>query len=599
MNVMTVRCGQPVRCWKATRGSGLLAVCLTLAWAAVAIGCSSTPRSDGPRRPTYAAPLASSPQLPEGQLLPTEPRIDAVIGRPLIIPVRVVEGSKITPGNYAAKLDDGRPVRARFFRVRVEPSIAPTWLPGTGPWTISDDASRPEVSPGGARIDALWISTPLDAVGQGIWIGQERLDVRWLPFPQRLGKGLKNRRLDLGRRAVKLASEPQTRALLGPESLNPLRRWRARLASVGLDIPSEPGADQPASGDLLADPVLEDWANLVQERWLIGLLRLRDVDSPLAEDVIEALTATATASSVGRVPVWPCDPADLDRLLGLLLSGEKPGPRELEQIRRWERERPGAAAWVSDDAGSIDLATGVPVPAVGFLNLSPSRALAWVSVGNLASEADLKPVEAWSFSRVDIRPDAMTLAGGDAGAAVKATLHLSNWSRPDVLAPTPLPVPVAGRRLGPFLPDWTLLTLLAGSPPAADPAWNGAALLYRDAEAGGPADSGWSIYVECATPGPPDPAERVSVFLGPTVSPRAVLELRPSVGTSGGAQERWTARARIPAQAIEAGGVVRLALFRVDALGRRTSFPRPLLPWDSTPGRVTFRLDRSVPGSSP
>lgn len=544
-------------------------------------------------------PLPSAPQLPTGQLQATEPRIDAVVGRPLIIPVRMVEGSRITSGNYAARLDDGRPVRARLFRVRVEPSIAPTWLPGTGPWTISDESSRATLPPGGAEFDALWISMPLDAVGQGIWIGQERLEVRWLPFPQRLGKGLKNRRLDLGRRAVRLTSEPQTRALLAPESLNPLRRWRARLASVGLDIPSEPGADQPASGDLLADPLLEDWANLVQERWLIGLLRLRDVDPPLAEDVIEALTATATAPSVGRVPVWPCDPGDLDRLLGLLLAGDKPGSRELEQIRRWERERPGAAAWVSDDSGSIDLATGVPVPSVGFLNLSPSRALAWVSVANLASEADLKPVEPWSFSRIDIRPDALTLSRSEVGSAVAATLHLSNWSRPEVLAPTPLPVPAAGRRLGPFLPDWTLVTLLAGSPPVSDPAWSGAALLYRERNSAGASDSGWSIYVECAVAGQPDPAEKVTVFLGPTASPRAVLELRPSPGTSGAPQDRWTARAQIPATAIEAGGVVRLAMVRIDAFGRRTAFPRPLLPWDSVPGRVTLRLEQASPGGQP
>ncbi|NDC64935.1 MAG: hypothetical protein EBZ59_13370, partial [Planctomycetia bacterium] len=168
---------------------------------------------------------------------------------------------------------------------------------------------------------------------------------------------------------------------------------------------SEPGADQPATGDLLTDPLLEDWANLVQERWLIGLLRLRAVDSPLAEDLLEALTATAKAPAVGRVPVWPTDPADLDRLLSLLLVGDRPGPRELELIRLWNRERPTAAAWVIDDAGPTDLSTGAAVSSVGFLNLSPSRTLAWVQRDGRAAEADLKPIDPWSFARIDARPD--------------------------------------------------------------------------------------------------------------------------------------------------------------------------------------------------
>lgn len=564
-------------------------------------GCASSdsPRSQTPR--TFAPPLASAARIAPGQLTPTEPRIDAVVGRPLIIPVRV--NTPNVPAELSCRLDDGRLLRARLRHVVVEPQLAPTWLPGTGPWTISDSrASTP--APNAAALDILVVSMPIDAVGQGLWLADERLELHWLPFPQRLARGLKAKKLDLGPRAVKIGSEPQTRALLAPESLNPLRRWRARLATVGLEVPSEPGADQPASGDLLTDPLLEDWANLVQERWLIGLLRLRAVDSPLAEDLLEALTATAKAPAVGRIPVWPTDPADLDRLLSLLLVGDRPGPRELELIRLWTRERPTAAAWVIDDAGPTDLSTGAAVSSVGFLNLSPSRTLAWVQRDGRAAEADLKPIDPWSFARIDARPDPLPATK----PSTPATLHLSSWARPEPIASLPIAVPDQGLRVGPLLPDWTLTSLLAGSPAPADAAHTTAALVFKDNDTSR-SPSGWSIFIECAVPvsGEANPVsrdDRVLLFFGAASTASPAIECRPaaqSSSTSPAAPGRWTANVPIPSSAIDSQGVLRLGILRLDPLGRRSAFPRPLLPWDTAPGRVALRLRPSAtsPGAAP
>jgi len=47
----------------------------------------------------------------------------------------------------------------------------------------------------------------------------------------------------------------------------------------------------------------------------------------------------------------------------------------------------------------------------------------------------------------------------------------------------------------------------------------------------------------------------------------------------------------LPPDAIEPGGRLRVGLTRTDATGRRTAWPRRLLPWDSEPGRLAVDLN--------
>jgi hypothetical protein len=42
----------------------------------------------------------------------------------------------------------------------------------------------------------------------------------------------------------------------------------------------------------------------------------------------------------------------------------------------------------------------------------------------------------------------------------------------------------------------------------------------------------------------------------------------------------------LPDNITDPDGAVRVAIERVDAAGRRSTFPRPQLPWQTEPGRV-------------
>ena len=133
---------------------------------------------------------------------------------------------------------------------------------------------------------------------------------------------------------------------------------------------------------------------------------------------------------------------------------------------------------------------------------------------------------------------------------------------------------------------------------AVDEAWTAAGLVY--AEAGT-----WNVFIECRSP-VIGQAETVRVWVGAFGAPAAILrissagevvdELGPRQGLSskvtGAVVSRqgdtWTARVPIPARCIEKDGTVRIGLDRTDALGRRTSWPRPMLPWQREPGRVAI-----------
>jgi hypothetical protein len=50
----------------------------------------------------------------------------------------------------------------------------------------------------------------------------------------------------------------------------------------------------------------------------------------------------------------------------------------------------------------------------------------------------------------------------------------------------------------------------------------------------------------------------------------------------------WSFRLEVPSQAIEREGRVRLGVMRTNALGRRSAWPLPLLPWQTLPSRRVF-----------
>jgi hypothetical protein len=159
-----------------------------------------------------------------------------------------------------------------------------------------------------------------------------------------------------------------------------------------------------------------------------------------------------------------------------------------------------------------------------------------------------------------------------------------------------------------------------GASIAARPEWATAALLHRPApDSASPPSAAesrkWELLVECrVSPSISDVEslrrEAVRLYFGPSALPTAILrvdmsgtvtnerapgalappELEPPPGHVDVRRtaDRWAFRITLPPGAVEADGLVRLGICRTDALARRSSWPRPMLPWQKEPGRAVL-----------
>jgi hypothetical protein len=160
--------------------------------------------------------------------------------------------------------------------------------------------------------------------------------------------------------------------------------------------------------------------------------------------------------------------------------------------------------------------------------------------------------------------------------------------------------------------------LIAGAPDVemtGSPEWATAGLLYRAADQG----DQWSLYLECRQPPGQTKAETVRVWLGAFGATRSILrvssdgkasdDLAPGRGLDAAAapvivrhDDKWILRIPIPPSRIEADRTVRIAVERTDSRGRRSTWPRPMLPWQAEPGRVWVDLGAwptTTPGGAP
>lgn len=151
--------------------------------------------------------------------------------------------------------------------------------------------------------------------------------------------------------------------------------------------------------------------------------------------------------------------------------------------------------------------------------------------------------------------------------------------------------------------------------------------LYRAADGDPPAGkerktSGqWMLYFEIArTPRAPEAAgspladhSELVLYFGPrgagAAASRAVrvladgsmFEVRGGQAVPLGkasavqAADRVSLWVPVPEQAIEGGKALRLGLIRIDEQGRRSAWPRPMLPWQTEPGRIGIDLSSWSP----
>jgi hypothetical protein len=399
-----------------------------------------------------------------------------------------------------------------------------------------------------------------------------------------------------------------------------LRRWRSRLLLDRLTPPQDDrlvtpeGAvrraqpDSSDRADTFDDPTLEALARLIESRWLIGLARLYEADRDLNLEIRRRLTAVVDFGGGVHAPVWPVDTFSLNTLLHDLLDQTLSERERARRARQWLQAQPQGIAWVLSDAGRRSLGTE-PMTTVGLVNLRWDVSAASLQAWNGAAEIEIEPlppVSAASFG-VRSRPDEADRAAVVARIDRDQT-QLAAWAA-DLAAKPP------GLRITGLSGDWNLADFLARAQPRRPSPEPASALLYRDHL------GRWVLYVECAASGTAAaetprlrltlgsessatgayadiwPSGETIVHRDPAAPPTDPAWLAAEVGryeggrNEGGQNEGgWFARVTLPDDLIEDGRLLRLGLEHIDSRGRRSAWPRPMLPWQTQPPRAAIDL---------
>jgi len=564
-------------------------------------------------------PLALETEPP---LEPIEPRIYAVLGEDLVIPVRFSDA--LSPARDPnARLDDGRDLDATVHWISIDLAQASrAWLPDPGRWR-----STPATAGSIPDRDGFWavkLTPPLNAFGQGVWLWNRRIDLDWVPS----GASLEPPRDAWATTAPEAARQSAYfRLLAQPESINPMLRWRHRLAMDRLaeaELHTPPFAD-----DRFTDPVLEAFARQHEARWAHALARLRIDNERLAYEVRRRLTLV-TEIAGQPAPTWPIIPASLDTLLSVLINPDLEAAARDERVQAWLDEQPTFVAWAHDDAGRSDAITGETISTIGATNLlgadrvvSITREGAALAGFGLPDPAGAEPPERVIMRRIPrIGSALIEIESHEFDADDVLLIESAGRQAVAQVLGEPAPAAPPGFRINALMPERSLVEWMAGLPGTPlDPASPGgtAALFYRGAYSDPqPVNySGrdeWAIFIECsiAPTGDIDPGERVRVWLGPRGAPLAVYSVYPDgrviderirkageisessrvIVTRG--DDRWSCQIPIPARCVEGSGIVRLGLERISPQGR-SSWPRPMFPWQVEPARLA--IDTTTWGS--
>lgn len=541
-----------------------------------------------------------------------EPRIDVVAGSMLVAPVRVL-GDTSSVDSLQARLDDGRKVEAllRCVSVTLDPGAPATWLPPAATWSVD---TNPTSGPDG--VGATWVlvmQLPADAAGQSVWIGNSKLPLNWLPAPSALVRAGGRFGWPAPLDAAKLT--PELRAILSPEAESPVRRWRHRLVTTGLDPRREAELRLTLGVSEFPDPILEALARQGEAKWSVAIAWLWRDRPELAQRLAKRLACIVDFGAGQFAPAWTIDQADLDALVADLVDPDLSTDGRIARAETWLKSQEPIVAWLADDAGlsapdANDDSLTNTVCSAHLANLT-DRGLT-VSFGAAGAKAELSPVEALQVATLAATVPGTTSVWDEQGRS-GTSLVLSSGSWGVSLSPLAERVAVRppGRTFGGLRPDLTLRSWRSPSNSTnASSLPDTRAILARGSPVLGGED-GWYVMVECRRISrADDPAkDRVEVWIGPREHPKLVIQLaaigeatliqaerpdevRASVDRVKFVKEetRWVAFVPIDAACIEPESLLRIGLVRVDARGVRGSWPRAMLPWQVEPSRVLFSL---------
>lgn len=392
---------------------------------------------------------------------------------------------------------------------------------------------------------------------------------------------------------------------------SPFLRWRARLATGEPLVASGPARDE------FLDTGVESLAEQIESQWAEALDRLSAADVALASEVRRRLALRVNFSGTD-LPAWPTLDASLTKLQEDLLSPLLGPAARVQRAREWMQSQPKYASWVADDAAIIDSATGRPAASVMGVVLDPGSGAAAMM---LTSPAASRPQEILTLAPAVAGRALLPLPPAPADDA-SLTINIAGWTARRAVLPAALPARPPGLLLSGFFDDWTLPDWLASCTDSGDlrtgqsPAGRGglvaaddrrtAALLYAEepvgAGAAGDAPRQWTLYLECRRPtgSPPDRSDEVLVGISGHGGD-VVLRVYPdglvvtSRGTSSRApaesgEDRWKVWVPIPDSAVAGSAFIRLGICRSDSSGLRSSWPRPMFPWEELPARAAIDL---------
>ncbi len=374
--------------------------------------------------------------------------------------------------------------------------------------------------------------------------------------------------------------------------------WRAALLLRAMNPSSSaPAAFEPAALNTLARQQGDLWAGAIG--------RLARSDAAVALQVARRLVQVGYLPTTDRSGGWGVLWCDADpRLLDTLITA--PPSAAVTAAKSFVAGQPQALAWVLDDAGLRDAFTGGPRSTLGLVSLGEQRAVATAAFGS-GQPGDPVPM----------RPLIGQLLGGagsqeqGAGAAV-ASVNAGPASITLSIAGAPVAASPPGVLIGPFFADWTLRSFREQQPRRTGGV---AGSLLPSAGAGGVSGgagttaSGWTLYLECRGESGRDvDGERLRVWAGPSGAPTVAIELAPDGSVTvrdlepraasaasvpviiGRIPGGWCASVNLPAAVADSSGLMRIAVEHIGVSGMRSCWPRPMLPWQTEPGRTAINV---------
>ncbi len=435
-------------------------------------------------------------------------------------------------------------------------------------------------------------------------------------------------------RVRRVATSAFAREMLGGLRRSPMVRWRARLAA------GEPLLAEQA-GDAFADATLEGLARTTEREWAGVLARLNEADAELASRFASRLAGVVDIGEGVEIPVWPADANSgvaMESLLADVLRAGADRDRVARIAEAWLTAQPVGGAVVIDDAAAIDLRSGLTFPSVLLANLSDQPAAAMASRVETADPEMLR-LEPFAAVFASVGAAAKVEDGGDPrrrtgmeamrdGVAQRtmADVRVGDWRGKRAVVGEIAKIRPPGMDIGPLLSDWTQQTFLAAAMDetsrgemqiSSSVSGFGGRLKPADDQGGAAGPGRWLIMFEIVRPtGGSDGAKKedrseLVLSFGPrggtasqslrVLADGSLFEVRNGQAMAAGnatmkrSGDRTFYWVPVPSAAIEAGKVLRVGLVRIDEKGRRSAWPRPMLPWQTEPGRIAVDLSSWSP----